>query len=241
MSELARQYWEKTGGDDPLKGASSFQEYFDLLPDNHKVLEITNRKLGCMDDGLDCGIRMAGSGILNSHANSDLKDKGIEGVTSHEGCGAVGLYIAQNHLENVDPNELADQKAKELAQELGVPFVGRIPLSEMKRPADLHIARAVYYTGVNFDPTRVEGLLPGYVIGRNYMSDPSYALTEVKVAYDISTGDHGYGSLFTSKTPLYFVAVSTPENSLSLDQLTKELQSIAGDYENVKVESLLIK
>src|SRR5207249_4292815 len=137
--------WAESGGDDLLKG-KTFQALFNGLPNRQRAFEPKDTYLRCIDEGCPGGLHMAGSGVLNPNWEADLKGK-VTGVYSHEGCGAVGLFIQAQKIKTDDPNAVGDAEAQKVAEKLGVPYMGRIAAKQMTRPAALHVARAVYYDG----------------------------------------------------------------------------------------------
>src|SRR5205085_1929742 len=100
--------WAESGGDDLLKG-KTFQGLFNGLPDRARAFELKDTNLRCIDEGCPGGLHMAGSGVLNPNWEKDLKGR-VTGVYSHEGCGAVGLYIAAQKIKTDDPNAVGDSE-----------------------------------------------------------------------------------------------------------------------------------
>jgi hypothetical protein len=233
--------WAESGGDDLLHG-KTFQGLFNGLANRQKAFEPKDNYLRCIDEGCPGGVHMAGSGVLNPNWEADLKGK-VSGVYSHEGCGAVGLYIQAQKIKTDDPNAVADAEAKKIADKLGVPYLGRIKASQMTRPAAIHTARAVYYDGTGrLDAAQLAGLPQGFHVSRKIFSDPGQAKAEVDVSIGIAFGDHGFGGHFTGKSPFYLVAVSglDPE-SVPLATLVNELKEVAGKIENVEIHTLIAK
>ena len=233
-NQSIKELWEKSGSADLLKG-KTFQEIFDNAPD--KALELSDTYLRCIDEGTPGGMHLAGSGVLYDNAAKDLKGK-ISGVYSHEGCGAVKLYAEQQNITNKDIETLAQDRARQIANKVGVPYLGHISFGEMRRPAQLHTARVIYYDGTGkLDPTHIAALPLGFVISRALISDLLYAKTELEVAVSIATGEHGFGRLFAKESPLYIVVVSSAFN---IESLINETVEITQKFDNVKVERIVI-
>jgi flagellar FliL protein len=234
----AKELWLKSGGDDLLKG-KTFQTLFNGLPNRMKALELKDTNLRCIDEGCPGGIHMAGSGVLYEGTANDLKGK-IGGIYTHDGCGAAKLYCEQQKIKTDDPDAVADDRAKKLAEKLGVPFLGRIKAAQMSRPADMHDARALYYDGTgNLDPAQVPGMPKGFMVTRRYISDVNYAKAEVDVAIGIAMGDHGFGKLFTNQSPFYLVGVTgLDKDSIPAQALANELKAVAEPFPNVAVHVL---
>lgn len=233
--------WSESGGNDLLKG-KTFQALYNGLPARQKMFEPKDSYVRCVDEGCPGGVHMAGSGVLNPNWEADLKGK-VAGVYSHEGCGAVGLYIKAQNIKTNDPNAVADAEAKRIAEKLGVPYLGRISAKQMTRPAETHTARAIYYDGTGkLDAALLDGMPQGFHITRKVISDPGYAKAELDVCLGIAFGDHGFGDLFTGKTPLYVVPVSGLDaESIPLATLVAEVKEIAGKLDNVEIQTLLAK
>lgn len=229
--------WQKSGGSNPLGVFKTFQDLFDSYLNKKLTLELNDRYLRCIDEGTPGGIHLAGEGILYPKAAEDLQGV-ITGIYSHEECGAASLYASQNHIMTDNADKIGDEKAKELAQVLGIPYLGSIPLTEMARPSHLHVARAVYYTGQEFDPTRI-GLPKGFQIDRFIISDSQYAQYEVELAVSIAMGSHGFAGKFTAESPFYLVAVGNQQTKISLATLISELQNIPL-RDNLEIESIKI-
>lgn len=232
-----RLLWDNSGGDNLLKGRT-FQSLFDSLENKNQVFVLQDRHLRCIDEGTPGGVHMAGSGILNTNKIKDLKGK-ITGVYCHEGCGAARLYVEEAGLGPADPDNIAEEEAGKLAEELGVPYLGKINFEQMPRPRETHIARVLYYDGTgHFDPSQV-ALPSGFTITRKAISDAQYAKTEVEAAINIAKGSHGFGRRFSPSAPFYLVAVTngTPE-SIKMDVLVAELQEISQKYQAVKVDQI---
>ncbi len=233
-----KPFWEKSGGDDLLHG-KSFQALFDGIPTRMQAFTLKDTAVRCIDEGCPGGIHMAGSGCLNPNAEADLRGK-VSGVYSHEGCGAVKLFMEKTKNTAKDADNVADQEAKKLADKLGVPYLGRIGAAQMTRPGDLHTARAIYYDGTGkFDPTAVPGLPQGFVHNRKVISDIEYAKTEVEVAIEIAFGSHGFAEMFTPRSPFYIVAVSGLDpDSVPARNLAAELNDVAGSFDNIEIQTV---
>jgi flagellar basal body-associated protein FliL len=236
----ARKWWAASGGDVILKN-KTFQALFDGLPNRMQAFQLKDTYLRCVDEGAPGGLHMAGSGCLYERAAEDLKGK-ITGIWTHEGCGAAKLYVETKKIQTDSPDSIADAEAKKLAERIGVPYLGRIPASEMKRPATLHDARTIYYDGTGkLEYTQVPGIPKGFMVSRKLISDPGYAKAEVEVCIGIAMGDHGFGHLFTGKTPLYICCVGgLDKESVPLKTMVEEMTAVASKFHNVEVQALVV-
>lgn len=221
----------------------------------------------CMDEGTACKnlenvnkFCIAGSGILFPASSRDERLKkvselfnkiGITKVTSHDGCGAAGIAY---RLE-VDSTDATDQKINIYAKDWSKDLVDKmngvenkvehihINLPDIMRPAELHIARTIWFDDVGgMNPDRLEKLPSGFVIESAYLPS-EYALVELITAVGIAFGDHGFGELFTVDNP--FVIVIFSKNNEKLDILKKEIKKILSDDDRfnagrIKIDGVII-
>lgn len=213
------------------------QEYTSSLEGVQASFETGNHTLCCIDEGTPFGdMRSAGSGILMEGEDrakfiEELKRAGVKEVTSHAGCGAAALYREKMGLTDKSVDEVAQEGARRMAEELGVPYKGHI--TELKRP-EFHNARVVYIDGTgSFNPDAVDGLPTGFVVSRKFMT-PEQARTEAGIAMSIALGDHGFGKKFNEEEPLIVVTVGGEE--LTASDLQKELAGLA-EGRPVRLES----
>ncbi len=227
--EQVRKYWEEQN---PLfdelyrHGAARYAE---RLADAGSAFVLFDRCVRCIDEGTPGGIHLAGSGILlkEEEAMGALERAEAGGIFSHEGCGAAKLFARRNNLDEARADEYGREWAEKLARSFGVPYKGHIALHELERPADMHIARVVYYdgTGTLGNPERA-GLPKGFVISRRY-TDARYAAEEAAVAVSIALGEHGFGERITADTPLVIIPVADAHNpDFSLPRLKEEIRNI---------------
>ncbi|MDD5110480.1 MAG: hypothetical protein PHI63_04690 [Patescibacteria group bacterium] len=198
-----------------------------------KAFQPADRWLRCIDEGTPGGVHMAGSGILLGvgAAAEAARAAGATTITSHEECGAAKLYATEKGLDPEKSDTYGQEFARDLAKELGVNYC-HLPLSEMARPAGLHVARVAYYDGTgSFDPSRLPDTLPaGFVISRRYLK-PDYARRECEIAITIALGHHGFGELFTKDSPFILVVVGDAKDSaFSLQSLRTEIEPLVHPY-----------
>lgn len=243
MTQVSDQYWQKTGGDNLFKSYRDFQELFDKLPPQ-EFFKNGPRYVGCIDEG-DCEvpgisatkIGLGGSGIGYSQTINDLSGRGVVLVTSHEDCGAVALYAKENNVIDISTEELGKKKAQELAQKLGVEY-RFIKISDMSRPANFHLARALYYDGTGlFDPSADSELPQGFLITRGYISDLEYAKKLVSIALGIAFSSHSFNEKFTPQSPFYLVVVA--DNDSQVKQLKAELAEFKNNYQNIMIDQIM--
>ena len=225
------QEWKKQSAVMDLILRDGFQSYAVSLTDAETAFETEDHTLCCIDEGTPFGdMRSAGSGILMEGQDretfiEELKRAGVREVTSHAGCGAAVLYREKMGITNKSVDEVAQEGARRIAEELGVPYRGHI--TELTRPKEFHNARVIYFDGTgSFNPAPVEGLPAGFVVSRKFMT-PEQARAEVGIALSIAFGDHGFGKKFSVSEPL--VVVTVGGEGLTAQQLQQELEGLAGD------------
>lgn len=238
---VAEQYWQnaKTLLERVLKVGAN--QYFNSQTEIKRAFSLSDRSLRCIDEGTPGGIHLAGSGILLDidRAVEYSKRARVDGVYSHEDCGAVDLYA---ELENLDPafaDEYGREWAKTLAKRLKVPYNGHIPIAKMARPRGRHIAAAAYYDATGeFDYSAISTLPVGFIISRKYLDD-DYAKTELKTALKIALGSHGFGQKFSKELPFLIIVLAKTEKALK--ETAAEAEETAAEFrEKVKVERVNI-
>jgi hypothetical protein len=203
---------------------------------------LNDKSMRCIDEGTPGGLHCAGSGILLSEATAieEFKKAGVDGIYSHEECGAAGLYAKANDLDPSKSDEYGIAFAKHIAEKIGVPYKGHITIDKMARPSGLHTARVAYYDGTgNFDPSKVKSLPKGFVIDRKNHSK-EYALKEIGVSISIALGSHGFGEKFTQQEPFTLIAIGEPMDvNFSVEALKKELEGLPEQNSGrVKIDGL---
>jgi hypothetical protein len=224
--------------------SDGMEKYAAGIADLDKAFSLEDKAVRCIDEGTPGGLHLAGSGILLGveKAAEALKKAGCSGISSHDECGAAGIYARANNLDASKSDEYGKEFALKLAEKMGVPYEGHIEIGAMKRPSGFHTARVCYYDGTGkFDPALCGQLPAGFVVSRRYV-DGAYALEEVKVAVGIATGGHGYGELITAEAPFLIIAIGDSSNpEFSLANLQKELAGVAESSEGkVKVDGFTI-
>jgi len=216
--------------------ALGMEKYTSTIPNLKQAFELKDRSLRCIDEGTPGGLHCAGSGILmdESVAVEEFKKAGVDGIYSHEECGAAGIYAKQKGLDPAKSDEYGIDFAKRLAKKLNVPYKGHIGIAEMARPSGLHVARVSYYDGTGkFDPSKAKDLPNGFVVDRNHHSK-EYALQEMKVSINIALGSHGFGEKFTTEQPFMLIAVGD-------ENLKKELEPLAAEFSGrVKIDGFTL-
>ncbi len=207
--------------------------------------------LMCIDEGVDPdqgqnAVYMAGSGILfqkDAHPDpverrqklvEELRGKKITGISSHADCGACALFCKE--AGSGVPEDVACTWAQDLANDLGVPYVGHITPN---RP-EFHHALMAYYdgTGKFVNPQR-SGLPTGFIISRAILHDAKHAAFELELASAIALGAHGFGAWFTPEKPFTFCIVFDPNNAnFSKEKLLKEVEPIIKGKPHLRIVTL---
>lgn len=228
-TEDIKQHWGKQSSVVSQLRKLGAEKFFHGIPDIEQAFHPGDRWLCCIDEGCSGGVNLAGSGILLGveGAAAIAKAAGVTAVTSHEECGAAKLWAQQAGKDTSASDDYGKQFAAALAKQLDISYC-HLPLSEMARPAGLHVARVIYYDGTGkFDPARVPEVPPGFVISRRFLTK-DYAMKECEIAVSIALGDHGFGKLFTPDEPLLIIVIGHPtDTALTLEKLKPEVQPLA--------------
>jgi len=225
-----------------------FAGYVETLPNLPEAFDLAKHRLDnhsacicCMDEGTPWGVHAAGSGLLLSA--EEFEDythmAKPDAISSHAGCGAGKIYCQQHGLPEGNSDQIARQWAEATAKKYGLPHV-HIPMEEMQRPPDFHVARVCYYDGtgrLNNDPA--VGLPSGFVVSRSHLGE-ARGLEEVKVAAEIIFGQHGFGELLTKDQP--FVVAAVASDNFQLQQMIEELAGLEHPYvDRLKIDGFLAK
>ncbi len=215
-------------------GATAYVASLENLSDAFRLEE---KCLHCIDERTPGGLHSAGSGILRPREDvvRSFRQTGVTEVTSHDGCGAAVLYCRREGIDESLAPEEAKKWAKEIAEELGVPYK-HIGFEEMSGPADFHFARTSYYDATaKFNV--IPGLPEGFVISRGIQKKED-SLAELGVSLNIAFNPRNFGDLFTEENPFVIVAIGkTPED---LEAMKTEISELAHEYgEKVRVDGFV--
>jgi hypothetical protein len=237
MSNHSDQYWSEEVPKLKELVEIGSRKYFEKYKILDSAFDLKDRRMRCMDEGTAGGLHLAGSGILLDMASAEkfAHESGVDGIYSHEECGAAKLYAQKENLDEGFADDYGREWAKALAEKMKVPYLGHIEIGSMKRPAGLHVAVTAYYDGTGrFDNSEVEELPAGFVISRKFL-DPDYAKKELAVAVSIAFGGHGFANKFSKETP--FAVVILAESEEQADLLKQEAVSEIVQYEDrVKID-----
>lgn len=192
-------------------------------PGWEKAFALKDRTLRCVDEGTSGGLHSAGSGIYFGleEAVRRVRAAGVDGITSHENCGATLAWCGQNGMDAGEAEKVAQEWARKLAQAAGVAYRGYLSYGEMLRKDEFHYAVAVYYDGTGrFNPAAAPDLPAGFTVSRRYF-DPH----DLELCLGIALGEYGFGERFTQSEPLYAVVIGDErEPQFSADRLAAELE-----------------
>jgi len=242
---LVQEYWAREQAAMDAIYSGGVQKYAESLPDLSRAFDLQSRTIRCIDEGIEAdGISLAGSGILldESEVLDTIMHAHADGITCHEGCGAVALALKKAGRDPADADMVAQEWASQLAVRAGIPYKGFIRLADMARPPEMHIARTIYYDGTGRLALSGAPELPrGFIISRKY-TNRHYAEHEIKVAIDIAMGDHGFGELITEDQPLVIVPVAVAgEGELGADHLRHEIENASRDFGGrVRIDDLTV-
>jgi hypothetical protein len=243
--ELAQEYWAREQAALDAIYSGGMQKYAESLPDLSKAFDLKSRTIRCIDEGIkQDGISLAGSGILldESEVLGTIAHAHADGITCHEGCGAVALALKKAGKDPADADKVAQEWASQLAVRAGIPYKGFIRLADMARPPEMHIARTIYYDGTGRLALSGAPELPkGFIISRKY-TNRHYAEHEIKVAIDIAMGDHGFGQLITEDQPLVIIPIAAVgRGELDADRLRQEVENASvGFGGRVRIDGLTV-
>jgi hypothetical protein len=236
------QYWTEQVSIYEKISAMKMQSYLakDCGPELRKAFFGNDLVVRCIDEGVQFGIRTAGSGILSGCEEmvKMLQGKEVKGVESHEECGAAKLYAKMHDLDEAGIEEYASAFSRELAKTLVVPYMGHSPISKMKRPKGHHISRCIYVDGSGiFDPKGIKAFPLGFVTSRAFL-DFETSRRDVDIALQIASGGHGFGDRITTDNPFYvFVIGSSKDERFSLKTLISEMKTFESLYQGrVKID-----
>lgn len=240
---MAQEYWGREQKALDAIYSGGIQKYAEgLSADFIKAFDLRSRTIRCIDEGIvQDGISLAGSGVLlkESVALGILAHAHADGVTAHEGCGAVQLALKNAGKDPAEGDAYAQEWAKQLAEKAGLPYKGFIRLADMARPPEMHVARTVYYDGTGrLALSGAPGFPRGFIISRKYIA--GHAIDELKVAISIAMGAHGFGERITEEQPLLVVPIGSSGNgALGVEDLHRE--AVEGSKEwgrRVRVDAL---
>ena len=225
--KLHRHWSEQSKRIDAIMQSDGFAPYINKQPNQDEIWRLPNTVLGCIDEGCkNTSFHLAGSGILLGLDKTAelLVNSGATEITSHDGCGAAGLYAQRENLATDNADNYGIVFAQKLAEKTGLSY-RHITAQEMSRPPEFHIARLAVYDGSgNFNPAAIPGFPACFWISR-YLNPE--AKEEAAISAQIALGGHGYGNLLTPEEPFYFIIIGHPSNpALSERNQLNELSSI---------------
>ena len=203
-------------------------------------------------------LTLAGAGILFPAQSEEKRIKivaglfsalGIKDVTSHEGCGAVGLAYQRDFPGSKISKEGLEAYGKDWVRKIieararagHEANAEHIVAEDMERPSEFHTARVVYFDAVGgFNPNKEVDLPKGFVISKRHIPG-AYPFEELKVAVNIAFGHHAFGKLFTEKMP--FVVVPLANDEAELEALKAEIKNKLENNENffkIKIDGVVV-
>jgi hypothetical protein len=245
-----------------ILGMGGMQSFVDTLPRwNDAFKPVEKPCVCCMDEGIAIpgSYRAAGSmlGWPLEDVNNFCEKAGVYAITSHESCAASGAVYKKHLAElGLDPEngytqegaeEFTVSRTKDMVKALNETFGnedgsdkftygGHIPLSEMDRPKDRHIASLIVINASTyaFSPGLADGLPPAFVIDRAPATREEM-LAQVTIAVSVACGDHGWGDKVkadeTSDSKLMVVVIGDPSNDhMSSARIAEELQELDGIF-----------
>lgn len=232
LNELDRTLLKK------IKEMGGLENYVQSVPELKDAFNTKNHDLCCMDERTAKGaLSTPGSGILIEGDQAQqayidrLKKAGVEGVYSHNECGAAKIYAKEHGIE--DDNAAAIAYSKDLAEKLGVAYKGHL------KSSGIHPGRAVYYdtTGQIDRGSNVwqEKMPTGFSVSRNILNEQE-AEDALVLAVKLAFGSHGHGAnAFSEQDPLSVIYISkSSENTFEHEAKLK--QELAKAYQRIERE-----
>lgn len=261
--------WELKNKDIKDLDCKTVRVYFrSQFPDLKKAFVKEMAVAVCMDEGCahkdyngEGKLAVAGSGILLPAKSEEervqiaarlFNELGIKNITSHEGCGAVGLAYKRDFPGSNPSKEELEEYGKAWTKKVTAEMdrmkcearFDHIAAEEMVRPAEFHNARVVYFDGVGgFNPNHEADLPMGFVVSRRFLPG-EYAAEELKVAISIAFGHHGFGELFTMEIPFIIIPLAGSEEEL--EKLKNEIEEALQGNEHfqnkkIKIDGLVVE
>ena len=224
MQELYRD-----GADALFTHTPNIEASFKITSEDHSIC--------CIDEGIEHGIHLAGSGcgIDEEALITKCKEAGITAFTTHDGCGKWKL---ENPEDINSKGETVEAWGERIAEKIGVPHQ-HITAQQMDRPATLHTARAIYLDGTGlFNRHAVSALPKGFTISPRIFEAESFK--DLDLAIQIAFGGHGFGDRFTAEHKLAVIVIADPTNEkYSADTILKEIKNVLEKYPNRLMVSVI--
>ncbi len=203
------------------------EEYFRSLKNIHRAFVPLEPISVCMDERIQRRAwRMGGSGILMPKEKliARLHRANIQGLTTHEGCGAANL-AAKLAGSSLSADDYAKNWAMEISQASGIPYVAHITMEEMRGPKEFHNATVAYYSGSNsFSAAGISELPAGFHINRKMADSLTH---DLELALMIAFGDHGFGAEKFREQKFRVIALGNPNDlSRNAEALEREARAV---------------
>lgn len=224
----------------------------------------TDKWVRSTDEGTPGGIRFGGSGILYvvtygintlnykgvsafdagvlQAAEVFEKIEGLDGIRSHNHCGAATLVYEKlkgnkNMMKELRRHiEQFNLKGMSLSDALGHFFADSLTFvmnvdgfnvthmhdSEITRPTDTHVVRFAYYDGTGRFTDQTPFLPDGFVVSRAY-AGKEQAMYEISLPAKIAK-EHGFGDRIDKDNP--FVLVAIGKDREETEKLKMELETM---------------
>lgn len=173
--------------------------------------------LACVDEGINRGLHCLGGGIIfdEEELQNFIEKSRAVGISSHTQCGAAQLAYFKKHPQDVGKqiswetiDDFAIAWAKKTAKKFGLAYQ-HYDEDQLFRPLGHHPARVIYFSTADagFNPHQIPELPNGFVVLRYFHSTTAAAFEELKICWQIASGNHGMGHAFSKEEPLLIVVV----------------------------------
>ncbi|HWY79230.1 MAG TPA: hypothetical protein VNW29_02640 [Candidatus Sulfotelmatobacter sp.] len=223
----------------------NYQAFFEMSPETSRAYNEPYQPLVvvCIDEGMPRGTNgafIAGSGILEKQ---DIDFSRIEGLTSHEDCGAARLAAA-NAKYRGGSDKFGQLYVREIASRLDKQYEGVITSDDMTRPREFHIADTFYLDGTaqGFNANLVPSAPIGFVHSRGIFGDPGVGKRQLALGISIAMEVHTFGQRFSSAHPFNVVVITdTRPDSVPLDTLLTEATAVVNSNPRIKIHGVTLQ
>jgi hypothetical protein len=250
VEQRKNDLWEKAQKSElieRLKAGESLQDIMDSFLSQVKNVFTKLKRIACSDGRVfpvngDAKLGIAGEGILldedalTCFINECIR-QGVEGVDSHDDCGAAGAAFKEDAKGEATADDLGKTFAKKLSDRAAIDY-GHIALKDMT--GEIHNERVLCLDGTGmFNPgALLEGnKMPGHFLcsGCGFGLGAEYIKKEVPILTGIALG-HGFEGRLDEKDNKFIIIISAKDNEqlAEMTEVTEKAVEKYGDRVEVK-------
>jgi hypothetical protein len=241
--------WEKAQKSElieRLKAGESLQEIMDSFLSEVKNVFTKLKRINCSDGRVlpvngEAKLGIAGEAILLSEDEltcfiDECIRQGVEGVDSHEDCGAAGMAFKEDSKGEATSDDLGRAFAKKLAERANLDY-GHIALKDMT--GDIHNERVLCLDGTAmFNPRALlEGnKMPGHFVcsGYGFGLGAEYIKKEVPALTGIALS-HGFEGRFDKDNKfIIIISAKSDEQLVEMTEITEKAVEKYSDRVEIK-------